>query len=152
MKIQTDIEVAQSELRLSKQTLNEEKSFRAQAEARVQILESQLEESKASLAQTREQASEYKGLAERLTQQVNNTDEHTSQLEVALHSAQRQIANLQAEVIGLKEEVTTQLTRIHTLKETNLRYLLLNFESCYITFPLFILHLSIFIPFLKGWI
>jgi len=88
----------------------------------VQVLESQLEESKASLAQTRAQASEYKSIAERLTQQVNNTDERTSQLEVSLHSAQRQISNLQAEVVGLKEELTTQLTRIHTLKETNLRY------------------------------
>lgn len=114
--------MAHSELRLSKQTLNEEKSLRAQAEARIQVLETQLEECKTSLAQVREQTSEYKSLAERLTQQVNNTDETTSQLEVALHSAQRLIANLQAEVVGLKEEVATHLTRIHTLKETNLRY------------------------------
>ncbi|KAK3927456.1 Citron rho-interacting kinase [Frankliniella fusca] len=120
-KLQADIEVAQSEIRLCKQAINEEKSLRAQAEARVMILETQLEESKSALTQVREQAAEYKTLAEKLTEQVNTTDEHTSQLEVSLHCAQRQAANLQAEVIGLKEEIATQLTRIHTLKETNLR-------------------------------
>lgn len=120
-KLQADIEVAQSEIRLSKQAVNEEKSLRAQAEARVMTLETQLEELKSALTQVREQASEYKTLAERLTEQVNTTDEQTSQLEVSLHCAQRQVANLQAEAMGLKEEIATQLTRIHTLKETNLR-------------------------------
>lgn len=120
-KLMTDQEVSQNDIRLAKQALNEEKSFRAQAEARIQILESQLEESKKTLSQAREQAAEYKALAERLTEQVNASDEHTSTLEVSLHAAQRQVANLQAELIALKEEVATQLTRIHTLKETNMR-------------------------------
>lgn len=95
--------------------------MRAQAEARVQILESQVEELRSSLVQVRGQASEYKMLAERFTEQVNSSEEQTSHLEVSLHAAQRQVANLQAEVVALKEEVATQLTRIHTLKETNLR-------------------------------
>lgn len=122
---QADLEVAQSEVRVAKQALNEEKSFRALAESRVQALENQLEESKGALAQVRDQSSEYKTLAERLTEQANSSEEQASQLEVSLHSAQRQLANLQAEVVGLKEEVATQLTRIHTLKETNHRFVTL---------------------------
>jgi len=52
---------------------------------------------------------------------VNSLEEKSSQQEVALHACERQIANLKADILSLKEEATGYLTRIQSLKETNFR-------------------------------
>ena len=64
------MEEAQKATKLARQSLNEEKSLKIRAEARLPALEAEISARSEELVQAQKQRDEYKTLAEQLTQQV----------------------------------------------------------------------------------
>lgn len=119
MKLQKDLEVAETKMREAHIAQNKEKTRRKEAERNVEQLESEtsdIESERNSLIVQRDQ---YKKLAQELTMQVEELTTKCGEMECDLSEMNRALEATKGESRMVKEESSEYLTRVHELKEAN---------------------------------
>ncbi|KAL6430432.1 hypothetical protein ACFW04_007807 [Cataglyphis niger] len=119
MKLQKDLEAAETKIREARIAQNEEKTRRLAAERSVEQLESEtsdIESERNSLITQRDQ---YKKLAQELSAQIKELTTKCGEMEYDLSEMGRALEAAKAESRVVKEESSEYLTRVHELKEAN---------------------------------
>lgn len=119
MKLQKDLEAAETKVREARIAQNEEKTRRLAAERNVEQLEtetSDIESERNSLITQRDQ---YKKLAQELSAQIEELTTRCGEMECDLSEISRALEAAKAESRVVKEESSEYLTRVHELKEAN---------------------------------
>ncbi|CAL1673043.1 unnamed protein product [Lasius platythorax] len=119
MKLQRDLEAAETKVREARIAQNEEKTRRLAAEHNVEQLESEtsdIESERNSLITQRDQ---YKKLAQDLSAQIEELTTRCGEMECDLSEMGRALEAAKAESRVVKEESSEYLTRVHELKEAN---------------------------------
>lgn len=119
MKLQKDLEVAETKVREAHILQNKEKTRRKEAERNIEQLESEtsdIESERNSLIVQRDQ---YKKLAQELTMQVEELTMKCDEMKYDLSEISRALEAAQGESRMVKEESSEYLTRVHELKEAN---------------------------------
>lgn len=119
MKLQKDLEAAETKVREARVAQNEEKSRRLVAESNVEQLEtetSDIESERNSLLAQRDQ---YKKLAQELSAQMEELTARCGEMEYDLSEMGRSLEAAKAESRIVKEESSEHLTRVHELKDAN---------------------------------
>lgn len=119
MKLQKDLEAAETKVREAHIAQNEEKTRRIVAERNVEQLESEtsdIESERNSLIVQRDQ---YKKLIQELTRQIEELTTRCGEMECDLSEMGRALEAAKGESRIVKEESSEYLTRVHELKEAN---------------------------------
>lgn len=119
MKLQKDLEAAETKVREAHIAQNEEKTRRIIAERSVEKLESEtsdIESERSSLVVQRDQ---YKKLAQERTVQVEELITERGEMECDLSETRRTLEGIEEELRVVKEEKSKYLTNIYELKESN---------------------------------
>lgn len=121
MRLQKDLEAAETKVREARVAQDEEKMRRLVAERNVEQLESEtsdIETERNSLIVQRDQ---YKKLVQELRIQVEELTRKCDQLEFELSEISCALESAKKESIVVKEESSEYLTRVHDLKEANFK-------------------------------
>lgn len=119
MKLQKDLEAAETKVREARVAQNEEKTRRLVAERSMEQLESEtsdIESERDSLIVQRDQ---YKKLTQELSAQVEELTARCGEMECDLSEMGRALEAVKAESRIVKEESSEHLTRVHELKDAN---------------------------------
>lgn len=119
MKLQKDLEAAETKVREARTAQNEEKTRRLVAERNIEQLESEtsdIETERDSLIAQRDQ---YKKLVQELSTQVEELTVKCNEMECELSEMGRVLEAAKTESRIVKEEASEHLTTVHELKEAN---------------------------------
>ncbi|XP_014477058.1 PREDICTED: citron Rho-interacting kinase-like [Dinoponera quadriceps] len=119
MKLQKDLEAAETRVREARAAQNEEKTRRLAAERNVEQLESEtsdIENERDGLIVQRDQ---YKKLAQELGTQVEELTVKCGEMECDLLKKKHLLETFENESRDVKEEASVYLTRVHELEEAN---------------------------------
>ncbi|EFN89137.1 Citron Rho-interacting kinase [Harpegnathos saltator] len=119
MKLQKDLEAAETKVREARVAQNEEKTRRLVAERNIEQLESEtsdIESERDSLIAQRDQ---YKQLVQELNVQVKELTVKCGEMECDLSKIRRALEAAKAESRIVKEEASEHLTSLYELKEVN---------------------------------
>ncbi|KYN01848.1 Citron Rho-interacting kinase [Cyphomyrmex costatus] len=119
MKLQKDLEAAETKVREAHITQNEEKTRRIVAERNIEQLESETSDIESERDGLIVQRDQYKKLVQELTMQVEESNTKCDELECDLSETGRSLEAVKEELRVVKEESSEYLTRVHELKELN---------------------------------
>lgn len=121
IRLQKDLDAAETKVREARTAQNEEKTLRLVAERNIEQLESEtsdIETERNSLITQRDQ---YKKLSQKLNTQVEELTTKCGELQYDLSEMSRILEAVKTESRIIKEESSEHLTRVHELKEENFR-------------------------------
>ncbi|XP_071572923.1 citron Rho-interacting kinase isoform X2 [Temnothorax nylanderi] len=119
MKLQKDLEAAETKLREAHLARNNEETLRMVAERNFEQLESETSDIDRERISIIEQRDQYKKLARELTIQVEELTMKCGEMECDLSELSRALEAAKGESRVVKEESSEYLTRVHELKEAN---------------------------------
>ncbi|XP_066594559.1 citron Rho-interacting kinase-like isoform X2 [Prorops nasuta] len=119
MKLQKDLETAETKLREAVASQNEEKTRRILAERNMERLESETSDIEGERDNLVTQRDQYKKLTQELNAQVADLTAKCDELNFELAETKRSMDSAKAEARIVKEESSQHLTRLHELKEIN---------------------------------
>lgn len=119
MKLQKDLEAAETKVREARTAQNEEKTRRLAAERNVEQLESETSDIESERNSLIAQTEQYKKLAQELSAQIEELTTKCGEMEYDLSETSRALEAAKAESRVVKEESSEYLTRVHELKEAN---------------------------------
>ncbi|XP_069684092.1 citron rho-interacting kinase isoform X2 [Periplaneta americana] len=120
-ELKSQLESMQSQLQMASKATNEEKSLRIRAETRIQALEAELQVKSDDLTVLQNQLEDYRSLVEDRTKEVTELEDRCCTTELDWRNTCRQLQASKDECNALKEEITQQLTQIHSVKESNFK-------------------------------
>ncbi|KAL0105773.1 hypothetical protein PUN28_015885 [Cardiocondyla obscurior] len=119
MKLQKDLEAAETKIREAHIAQNEEKTRRKVAERNIERLESETSDIESERNSLIVQKDQYKKLAQQLTVQVEELTTKCGQMKCDISELSRALEIAKGESRNVKEESSEYLTRVHELKEAN---------------------------------
>lgn len=119
MKLQKELEAAETKIREARVAQNEEKTMRLVAERNVEQLESETSDIETERNSLLTQRDQYKELAQKLSTKVEELCAKCDEMETHILEMNRALEVAKEDSRVVKEESSEYLTRVHELKEAN---------------------------------
>lgn len=119
MKLQKDLEAAETKVREAHIAQNDEKTLRIATEHSIKKLKSKTSDIESERNSLLDQRDQYKKLVQELTMQVEELTTKCGEMECDLSEMSRALEDVKGENRIVKEESSEYLTRVHELKEAN---------------------------------